>query len=110
MKQAITGYITALINMYSDGNVEEKFVQQLNDLLDYVADLKEENREDITRVVLNNNIEITKLQEYIKELEESCENNNEVTRQQWEKIVRLNNANRIWQNTCNLLIVKLESM
>lgn len=70
MKAAVTGYITAVINNYTrtienlrDNKVEgmairryETIREELSDLLDFIEDIPEENKEPVT-VVLNSNCE-----------------------------------------------------
>ncbi|HDK7165891.1 TPA: hypothetical protein PTV51_002218 [Clostridium botulinum] len=120
MKQAITGYITALINNYERKitnlyatNVNlckirkyEKLKDELCDLLDFVIDIQEEKKEP-TKVVLNNNTEILSLKKYIKgleeersillknikELEESCQYMCDIEKNQLEKMELLKAEN-----------------
>ncbi len=103
MKQIITAYITALTNVYMgkeylDGTflkgANERFIIDLNNLLDFIADLKEENKEQPITVILNRNEEITMLKKYIKELEDSCEHMNEVEINLSNKIKILEDENK----------------
>ncbi|GAA0061706.1 hypothetical protein [Clostridium sp. CTA-1] len=115
MKDIVVALLTTTIDRYSDLKCDrnwlpkEMVIKDLTGILDYIADLKEADKQPIT-VVLNDNTNIAGLEEYIKELEETCERNNEIIGQQWEKINKLKNDNRMWQNTCNSLREKLENM
>lgn len=112
MKQGITGYIVGIINNHSrivenmkkcERQVaviayEENYINELNDLLDYVTDIPEESQEPIT-VVLNTT-EVETLKSRIRELEETCIANNEVIDTQFKKIKELKDSNYLWQNAC----------
>ncbi|KGI39134.1 hypothetical protein KY54_04225, partial [Clostridium tetani] len=74
-------------------------------ILDYVTDLKEENNQPIT-VVLNSNGEVEFLKKRIRELEESCETDNEVIEKQHRKIKELQNSNYRWNTLCVQLKAK----
>ncbi|AUM96353.1 MULTISPECIES: hypothetical protein [Clostridium] len=115
MKQTITAYITALTNVYMgkeypDGtflkDANERFIIDLNNLLDFIADLKEEKP---INLVLNCNKETTRFKKYIKELEETCEDNNEVIRKQFERIKGLEFENKNLKSRLGILD-ELESM
>lgn len=115
VKNIVVALLTTTINRYSELKFSENSIpkgmvtKDLISILDYIVDISEEDKQPIT-VVLNNNTNIVELKEYIKELEEACGRNNEIIGQQWEKINKLKNDNRMWQNTCNLLREKLENM
>ncbi|EPY2273721.1 hypothetical protein ACXAUS_002594 [Clostridium sporogenes] len=115
MKQAITGYITALINYHMgfdtrkgsiDENYNKHFLRELNDVLDFIEDLKEEKP---INLVLNCNKETIRFKKYIKELEETCEDNNEVIRKQFERIKGLEFENKNLKNRLGISD-ELESM
>lgn len=115
MKQTITVYITALTNVYMgkeypDGtflkDANERFIIDLNNLLDFIADLKEEKP---INLVLNCNKETTRFKKYIKELKETCEDNNEVIRKQFERIKGLEFENKNLKSRLGILD-ELESM
>ncbi|WP_373899309.1 hypothetical protein ACER0A_002070 [Haloimpatiens sp. FM7315] len=116
MKQAIMSYITALINVHNNAleritdratnsNIKT-FINELNDLLNFIADSPEEKH--IT-IILNKKDNET-LRKRIKELEESCENMCEVERNLHEQIKQLRADNLMWQNACNQLREKLEKL
>ncbi|MCW6059739.1 hypothetical protein LAV35_03795 [Clostridium sporogenes] len=103
MKQAITGYITALINVYSVNEYPKNsllhsnniFIKDLNDLLDYVTDLKEEEEEE--NKVLNTFNEIVmenkNLNKMVKDLKEGCQHMCDVEKNQLEKMELLKAEN-----------------
>ncbi|KGO13867.1 hypothetical protein NZ45_09885 [Clostridium botulinum] len=107
MKQAITGYITALINVYVGNEYPQhsllhfnnnKFIKDLNDLLDYVTDLKEEEEEENkSNKVLNTFYEIVmenkNLNKTVKDLEESCQYMWDIEKNQLEKMELLKAEN-----------------
>ncbi|KIN82144.1 hypothetical protein, partial [Clostridium botulinum] len=97
MKQAITGYITALINVYVGNEYPQssllhfnnnKFIKDLNDLLDYVADLKEkENKSNEVLNIFNEIVMENKaLNKMVKDLEEGCQYMCDIEKNQLEKI------------------------
>ena len=102
MKQAIIGYITALINRHEritselhDINVNsnevrkcKNFKDELSDLLDYVVDLEEESQEPI-KIDLGNIEQIEALKKRIRELQEVYASNSEVIGAQFKKIQEL---------------------
>lgn len=85
MKQSITGYITALINVHADimeafndaksdtisPRLHRRFIGELNALLDFVEDIPEENTSVINFIVSNG--ETKELENTIKVLEEHKE-------------------------------------
>lgn len=117
MKAEITGYITALINVYAkklntNTNLIAKacnfeFKNELNDLLDFVVDVPEEVGP--LTVVLENG-EINKSRKRIKELEESCQQMCDIERNLQKKIENLKSDNLAWKITCTGLSEKLEDL
>ncbi|EJO5346409.1 hypothetical protein NRP93_000455 [Clostridium botulinum] len=99
MKDIVVTLLTTTINRYSElkfsGNSipREMITKDLTSILDYIADISEEDKQPIT-VVLNHNTNIVDSREYVRELEEACEANNEVIRQQWEKIIKFEVENK----------------
>lgn len=114
VKDIVVALLTTTINRYSDLKCDrnwlpkEMVIKDLTGMLDYAADVKETDKQPIT-VVLNNNMDITRLQEYIKELEETCEDNNEVIRKQFERIKGLEFENKNLKNRLGISD-ELESM
>lgn len=108
IKDITLALLTTTINRYSSlGDSiraihKEVVINDLTDILDYVTDLKEENNQPIT-VVLNSNGEVEFLKKRIRELEESCETDNEVIEKQHRKIKELQNSNYRWHTLCNQL-------
>lgn len=107
MKQAVTGYITALINSHERrinnlNNIKvpdnviknyEEFKNELCDLLDFVEDIPQEVKDPGTVIINANDAEIENLKKYIRELEDSCENMCTVERNLREKIRKLEGEN-----------------
>ncbi|AUN22285.1 hypothetical protein RSJ22_12905 [Clostridium botulinum] len=105
MKQAITGYITALINVYVGNeypqsnllhfNNNKFIIKDLNDLLDYVADLKEEENKSNEVLNIFNEIvmENKTLNKTVKDLEESCQYMCDIEKNQLEKMELLKAEN-----------------
>lgn len=102
MRSSIKGYLTGLINNYKNGigfkvnpmtnTCNALIVDILNDLLDYVTKFKEETVSEKT--VIENEI----LKKRIVELEESCENMNEVEKNNHATIATLE-SNTTWIRT-----------
>lgn len=109
MKAEITGYVTALINIYGkrvNFNTNTKVLSDLRDLLEFVEDIPEQTNElsePITVYFNRNDEEVAKLKSVIRELEDSCENMNEVEKNLHGKIELLMKDNKMWQKTCNEL-------
>jgi len=104
MKAAVTGYITAVINSYARSietlkpnkapeHIISRFKtirEELNDLLDFVEDIPEGAKDPITLTInLNSNEEVKILRKRVRELEDSCENMNEVQINQLNRIREL---------------------
>lgn len=104
MKAAVTGYITAVINNYTrsietlkSNKAPEHMIsrfqtirEELNDLLDFVEDIPEGAKEPITLTIdINSNEEVEILRKRVIELEDSCENMNEVQINQLNRIREL---------------------
>ncbi|MEW9093982.1 MAG: hypothetical protein AB2417_02770 [Clostridiaceae bacterium] len=116
MKDQIIGYLTAMINSYENRTAKiinnvpvtgmqkaisetrrehmKGFIEDLNDMLDFVEDIREEDEDPIIVNIYRNNDEIKKSRKYIKELEEGCELNNEVILKQFKRIQSLENENK----------------
>ncbi|KEI75920.1 hypothetical protein [Clostridium botulinum] len=104
MKQAITGYITALINYHMGfdtrkGSIDEHynkhFLRELNDLLDFIAYLKEkENKSNEVLNIFNEIVMKNKaLNKTVKDLEEGCQYMCDIEKNQLEKIELLKAEN-----------------
>ena len=99
MKSEITGYLTGLINNhnrivgsmkkfgYSNASIQidVNYTNELTDLLAFVEKTPEETQQPMT-VILNNIEENELLRKQIRELEDSCENMNEVEKNLHKKI------------------------
>jgi cell division septum initiation protein DivIVA len=102
VKEAIKGYITALINTYEKRTaiglplVERQcnagFVNELNDLLDFVEDMLEFNNRD-------NEL----LRKRVKELEETCSSFTEIEENLHKQISRLKRSNQLLLTAGKLL-------
>ena len=98
IKDVVIALLTTTINRYSDlrfsGNMipREIIIKDLTGTLDYVADIPED-KQPIT-VVLGNNEEVERLKSYIRELEDSCENMNQVEKNLAKQIEELKDENQ----------------
>jgi chromosome segregation ATPase len=102
VKEAITGYITGIINSYTRSidrlkkagapigttNPFVSFKEEFSDLLEFVIDVPEENKE-FSILALNIALENVNLNKRIAELEESCSNMCEVENNLHGKIKKL---------------------
>jgi hypothetical protein len=109
MKEQIIGYVTALVDTNS-GTINQSMVRCLNNLLEYVIDIPEESKEVS---ILNFNLSLenenlkqsnAKLLNRVMELEESCENMNEVEINLHKRVQALIDNNETLDNNCNVLM------
>jgi len=113
MKSSVKAYVTALINTHKNeiipnascliNGYTHKSIKELNDLLDYISKIPEilitdtyveinRLRDELARVVIESDTETLRrrnLQKRVVELEESCENMNEVEKNLHKKIKTL---------------------
>ncbi|GCD13173.1 hypothetical protein [Clostridium tagluense] len=116
MKKQITGYITGVINSYSrtierlkesgapitSTNSFVAFKEEFTDLLEFVMDIPEENKE-VAILAFNIALENTIFKKRILELEESCESMNEIENNLHKRIKALTDNNDSLDNNCNVL-------
>ena len=84
MKKQITGYVTALADVYG-GTLNQPMIKCLNNLLEFIEDIPEGNEEISNDRIAENNL----LRKRITELEENCENMNGVEKNLHKKICDL---------------------
>lgn len=102
IKDIVVALLTTTINRYSElrfsGNMipREIIIKDLTGTLDYVADIPED-KQPVT-VVLGNNEEVERLKSYIRELEDSCENMNQVEENLAKQIEELKEENQHLRN------------
>ena len=119
MKKEITGYIQGVINSYSrtierlkvsgvpitSTNSFQSFKEEFSDLLEFVIDIPQEKEESI--MAFNIALENGALKKRITELEEFCENLNEVEGNLHRKIEKLNKEkNQVIENVMDLRRVR----
>ncbi|WP_435789180.1 hypothetical protein [Clostridium sp.] len=108
MKKETMAYITALTDVYS-GTINQPMIKCLNDLLTFVVDIPEENKEQsITSFNIaleNENIkqENAELLNRVMEFENSCENMCEVEKNLQGKVKGAMDNNVALNSTCNKL-------
>ena len=115
MKKEITGYIQGVINSYSrtierlkvsgvpitSTNSFQSFKEEFSDLLEFVIDIPEEKEESI--MSFNIALENGAIKRRITELEEFCENLNEVEGNLHREIEKLNKEkNQVIENVMDL--------
>ncbi|MGH4125140.1 MAG: hypothetical protein ACREV6_19665 [Clostridium sp.] len=117
MKKQITGYITGVINSYSrtierlkaseapitSTSSFQAFKEEFTDLLEFIIDIPEENKE-VSILAFKIAIENTILKKRILELEESCENMNEIENNLHKRVKALTNNNEALDSNCNVLM------
>lgn len=116
MKNQIVGYITGVVNSYSrtidrlkasgapitSTNSFQAFKEEFNDLLEFVIDIPEENKE---ASILSFNVALQNedLKKRILELEESCEDMCEIVKNLHKRVQALVDNNEVLDSNCNVL-------
>ncbi|MFT5872791.1 MAG: Na+/phosphate symporter [Clostridium sp.] len=109
MKQQIVGYVTALIDM-NRSTVNMSIKNCLDNLLEFVIDIPKENKETsiaaFNTALENENLKQSnaKLLSRVMELEESCENMNEIENNLHKRVKALTENNDALDENCNKLI------
>jgi len=101
MKEQISAYITALIDIHRH-TVNMPMKNCLDNLLEFVMDIPEVNKECVI-LTFNVVLENENLKKRILELEESCTNMCEVEKNLQEKVQGSMDNNVALNNTCNNL-------
>lgn len=120
MKKQIAGYITGVINSYSRAierlktsgapitsiDLIQAFKEEFTDLLEFVIDIPSEKNKEAAMLSFNVALQNEDLKNRILELEESCENMNQVEKNLHDKIEGLTGNNLALNSTCNRLRIE----
>lgn len=101
MKKEIMAYVTALTDVYS-GSINQPMVKCLNDILNFAEDIPVEDKER-SILAFNTALENSILKSRVLELEESCENMNEIEINLHKRIKALKWNNSALDGNCNVL-------
>lgn len=121
MKKQITGYITGVINSYSRAierlkasgtpitsiNSFQAFKEEFTDLLDFVIDIQEDiSMGSKVASIENFNLTLENRSQMVRivELEESCENMNEIENNLHKRVKALTENNDSLDGNCNRLM------